>query len=176
VGARTVEKIVRLTETGPEGRVAIVWLVDSAGARIPTRSPVPGPAGAGRIFYQPGAALGRVPMSAAVRAVGAGGAYIPAFCDVVFMVEGNASMYLGLPAWPEEVIGEVVLAGREMGGARMHVTESGCGDTSWPTTQPRSSWARLYLSLPSDELPSAGAVGAVGAPPSPLVTGVVPSR
>ncbi len=27
----------------------------------------------------------------------AGGAYIPAFCDVVMMVEGNASMYLGSP-------------------------------------------------------------------------------
>ena len=25
----------------------------------------------------------------------AGGAYIPAFCDVVVMVDGNASMYLG---------------------------------------------------------------------------------
>ena len=28
----------------------------------------------------------------------AGGAYIPSFCDIVIMVEGNASMYLGSPA------------------------------------------------------------------------------
>jgi acetyl-CoA carboxylase carboxyltransferase component len=57
----------------------------------------------------------------------AGGAYIPSFCDVVFMVEGNASMYLGSPRMAEEVIGERVTL-EEMGGARMHATVSGCGD------------------------------------------------
>ena len=57
----------------------------------------------------------------------AGGAYIPAFCDVVIMVEGNASMYLGSPRMAEMVIGEKVTL-EEMGGARMHVSVSGCGD------------------------------------------------
>jgi acetyl-CoA carboxylase carboxyltransferase component len=57
----------------------------------------------------------------------AGGAYIPAFCDVVFMVEGNASMYLGSPRMAEMVVGEVTDL-EEMGGARMHATVSGCGD------------------------------------------------
>ena len=36
----------------------------------------------------------------------AGGAYIPRFCDIVIMVEGNASMYLGSPRMAEMVIGE----------------------------------------------------------------------
>jgi len=45
----------------------------------------------------------------------------------VIMVEGNASMYLGSPRMAEEVIGEHVTL-EEMGGARMHVTVSGCGD------------------------------------------------
>ena len=49
----------------------------------------------------------------------AGGAYIPAFCDVVIMREGNASMYLGSPRMAEMVIGEKVTL-EEMGGARMH--------------------------------------------------------
>jgi acetyl-CoA carboxylase carboxyltransferase component len=57
----------------------------------------------------------------------AGGAYIPSFCDVVFMVEKNASMYLGSPRMAEEVINEHVTL-EEMGGARMHATVSGCGD------------------------------------------------
>jgi acetyl-CoA carboxylase carboxyltransferase component len=57
----------------------------------------------------------------------AGGAYIPAFCDIVIMVEGNASMYLGSPRMAEMVIGEQTTL-EEMGGARMHATVSGCGD------------------------------------------------
>src|ERR1017187_3771092 len=57
----------------------------------------------------------------------AGGAYIPAFCDVVFMVEGNASMYLGSPRMAEMVIGEKTTL-EEMGGARMHCEVSGCAD------------------------------------------------
>ena len=57
----------------------------------------------------------------------AGGAYIPAFCDVVVMVEGNACMYLGSPRMAEMVIGEKVTL-EEMGGAKMHCSVSGCGD------------------------------------------------
>src|SRR5699024_1377308 len=57
----------------------------------------------------------------------AGGAYIPAFCDIVVMVEGNASMYLGSPRMAEMVIGEKVTL-EEMGGAKMHCSTSGCGD------------------------------------------------
>ena len=57
----------------------------------------------------------------------AGGAYIPSFCDIVIMVEGNASMYLGSPRMAEMVIGEITTL-EEMGGARMHATVSGCGD------------------------------------------------
>ena len=56
----------------------------------------------------------------------AGGAYIPAFCDVVVMRDGNASMYLGSPRMAEMVIGEKVTL-EEMGGARMHTSKSGCG-------------------------------------------------
>ena len=83
----------------------------------------------------------------------AGGAYIPAFCDVVFMVEGNASMYLGSPRMAEVVIGETVSL-EEMGGARMHATVSGCGDNLVPPTTRRSHRARRRLSylsyLPSN--------------------------
>ena len=64
----------------------------------------------------------------------AGGAYIPAFCDLVIMVDGNASMYLGSPRMAEMVIGEKVTL-EEMGGAKMHCSVSGCGDVLVKTEQ-----------------------------------------
>ena len=56
----------------------------------------------------------------------AGGAYIPAFCDVVAMVDGNASMYLGSDRMVEMVTGEKTTL-EAMGGARVHCAESGVG-------------------------------------------------
>ena len=75
----------------------------------------------------------------------AGGAYIPAFCDVVFMVEGNASMYLGSPRMAEMVIGQKTTL-EEMGGARMHCSVSGCGDLLAKTEPEAIAAARAYLS------------------------------
>lgn len=128
-GARTVEKIVRLTERALAEELPVVWLVDSAGARITDQVDLfPGRRGAGRIFYNQVRLSGRVPQVCCLFGPSAaGGAYIPSFCDVVFMVEGNASMYLGSPRMAEMVIGEVASL-EEMGGARMHATVSGCGD------------------------------------------------
>ncbi len=74
----------------------------------------------------------------------AGGAYIPAFCDVVFMVEGNASMYLGSPRMTEMVIGQKTTL-EEMGGARMHCSVSGCGDRLVETEPEAIEAARAYL-------------------------------
>ena len=128
-GARTVEKIVRLTETALRHELPVFWLVDSAGARITDQVQLfPGRRGAGRIFYNQVRLSGKVPQICCLFGPSAaGGAYIPSFCDVVFMVEGNASMYLGSPRMAEVVINEQTTL-EEMGGARMHVTVSGCGD------------------------------------------------
>ncbi|HEX6423443.1 MAG TPA: acyl-CoA carboxylase subunit beta [Acidimicrobiales bacterium] len=128
-GARTVEKIVRLTEHALRHELPVFWLVDSAGARITDQVDLfPGRRGAGRIFYNQVRLSGRVPQVCCLFGPSAaGGAYIPSFCDIVFMVEGNASMYLGSPRMAEMVIGEVTSL-EEMGGARMHATVSGCGD------------------------------------------------
>ena len=128
-GARTVEKIVRLTEHALRHELPVFWLVDSAGARITDQVDLfPGRRGAGRIFSNQIKLSGKVPQICCLFGPSAaGGAYIPAFCDVVFMVEGNASMYLGSPRMAEEVIGERVSL-EEMGGARMHATTSGSAD------------------------------------------------
>ena len=128
-GARTVEKIVRATEHALRHELPLIWLVDSAGARITDQVELfPGRRGAGRIFYNQVKLSGKVPQICCLFGPSAaGGAYIPAFCDLVIMVEGNASMYLGSPRMAEMVIGEHATL-EEMGGARMHATVSGCGD------------------------------------------------
>ena len=86
----------------------------------------------------------------------AGGAYIPAFCDLVIMREGNASMYLGSPRMAEMVIGEQVTL-EEMGGARMHTGVSGCGHQLVKSDEEGIDVARRYLSYLPVELGAAAA-------------------
>ena len=128
-GKRTVEKIVRIQETAGRLRIPLVYLVDSAGARITDQLEMfPGRRHAGRIFRNQVRLSGSVPQLCLLFGPSAaGGAYIPAFCDAVFMVDGNASMYLGSPRMAEMVIGEKTTL-EEMGGARMHCEVSGCAD------------------------------------------------
>ena len=127
-GPKTVEKILRVQERALSLQVPIVYLVDSAGARITDQVQMfPGRRGAGRIFHNEVRLSGQVPQVCLLFGPSAaGGAYIPAFCDVVIMREGNASMYLGSPRMAEMVIGEKVTL-EEMGGAKMHTGVSGCG-------------------------------------------------
>jgi methylmalonyl-CoA decarboxylase subunit alpha len=150
-GARTVEKIIRATERALDDELPIFWLVDSAGARITDQVELfPGRRGAGRIFYNQVRLSGKVPQVCCLFGPSAaGGAYIPSFCDVVIMVEGNASMYLGSPRMAEMVIGEVTTL-EEMGGARMHCTVSGCGDLLAADDTEALELARTFFSyLPS---------------------------
>lgn len=128
-GWRTVEKIIRIQEIAMDMQVPMLYLVDSAGARITDQVEMfPGRRGAGRIFYNQVKMSGMVPQICLLFGPSAaGGAYIPAFCDVVFMVDKNASMYLGSPRMAQMVISEIVTL-EEMGGARMHCSVSGCGD------------------------------------------------
>jgi acetyl-CoA carboxylase carboxyltransferase component len=151
-GARTVEKIVRLTEHALRHELPVVYLVDSAGARITDQVELfPGRRGAGRIFANEVRLSGKVPQVCCLFGPSAaGGAYIPAFCDAVFMVEANASMYLGSPRMAEVVIGEKVSL-EEMGGARMHATVSGCGDNLCASDEEAIAAARRFLSyLPTN--------------------------
>ncbi|MCL2769911.1 MAG: acyl-CoA carboxylase subunit beta, partial [Solirubrobacterales bacterium] len=134
----------------------IVYLVDSAGARITEQVRMfPGRRGAGRIFFNQVRLSGVVPQVCVLFGPSAaGGAYIPAFCDLVIMREGNASMYLGSPRMAQMVIGEQVSL-EEMGGARMHTGVSGCGHQLVSSDEEGIEWARRYLAhFPSNwELP-----------------------
>ena len=146
-GPKTVEKILRIQERALALEVPMIYLVDSAGARITDQVRMfPGRRGAGRIFYNEVQLSGRVPQVCLLFGPSAaGGAYIPAFCDVVIMREGNASMYLGSPRMAEMVIGEKVTL-EEMGGAKMHTGVSGCGHFLAKTDEDAIDVARRYLS------------------------------
>jgi acetyl-CoA carboxylase carboxyltransferase component len=146
-GARTVEKIIRVTERALAEELPIFWLIDSAGARITDQVALfPGRRGAGRIFRNQVALSGKVPQICCLFGPSAaGGAYIPAFCDIVIMVEGNASMYLGSPRMAEMVVGEKVTL-EEMGGARMHATISGCGDNLATDDEDAIEQAKIFFS------------------------------
>ncbi|TMB90712.1 MAG: acyl-CoA carboxylase subunit beta, partial [Chloroflexi bacterium] len=146
-GAHTVEKIIRIQETAERLQIPLVYLVDSAGARITDQVGMfPGRRHAGRIFHMQVRLSGQVPQVCVLFGPSAaGGAYIPAFCDLVIMVEGNASMYLGSPRMAEVVVGEKVTL-EEMGGARMHCTVSGCGDVLVHDDAEGIAAARRYLS------------------------------
>ena len=144
---RTVEKIIRIQERALSLRAPLVYLVDSAGARINEQVQMfPGRRHAGRIFFNQVRLSGVVPQVCVLFGPSAaGGAYIPAFCDIVIMRDGNASMYLGSPRMAEMVIGEKVSL-EEMGGARMHTSKSGVGHMLVKTDEEGVDAARRYLS------------------------------
>jgi len=172
----TVEKMLRLQERVASIRCPLIYLIDSAGARINEQVKMfPGRRGAGRIFHNQVRLSGVVPQVCVLFGPSAaGGAYIPAFCDIVIMRDGNASMYLGSPRMAEMVIGEKVTL-EEMGGARMHTSKSGCGHALVATDEEGIAFARRYLGyMPTNYLdapPGAPAVAPASATP---LTDLVP--
>jgi acetyl-CoA carboxylase carboxyltransferase component len=167
-GPKTVEKILRIQERALALAVPMVYLVDSAGARITEQVQMfPGRRGAGRIFHNEVQLSGVVPQVCVLFGPSAaGGAYIPAFCDIVIMRDGNASMYLGSPRMAEMVIGEQVTL-EEMGGARMHTGVSGCGHQLVKSDEEGIETARRYLSY----LPGNWEQEPPPAPPAPPADG-----
>jgi 3-methylcrotonyl-CoA carboxylase beta subunit len=124
----TIKKILRAQEVAMRQRIPIVYLVDSAGVNLPYQGGVfPGQYGAARIFYYNSIMRRylRVPQIAAVMGPCiAGGAYLPALSDVIFMVEGTSFMGLGGPNLVKGATGQTVDA-ETLGGATTHTAVSG---------------------------------------------------
>ncbi|MBX3145618.1 MAG: acyl-CoA carboxylase subunit beta [Gemmatimonadales bacterium] len=123
----TIGKILRAQEIAMRQRIPIIYLVDSAGVNLPYQGGVfPGQYGAARIFYY-NSIMRRylhVPQIAAVMgSCVAGGAYLPALSDVIFMVDGTSFMGLGGPNLVKGATGQVV-DGELLGGARTHTEVS----------------------------------------------------
>jgi acetyl-CoA carboxylase carboxyltransferase component len=124
----TIPKMLRAQEIAMRQRIPIVYLVDSAGVNLPYQGGVfPGQYGAARLFYY-NVIMRRylkVPQLAAVLgSCVAGGAYLPALSDVIFMVEGSSFMGLGGPNLVAGATGQKVDA-ESLGGAKLHTAISG---------------------------------------------------
>jgi len=162
-GEKTVLKIVRIQEKAARLRVPMLYLVDAAGGRISEQIKIfPGRFHAGRIFYNEVQLSGVVPQICILFGPSpAGSAYLPALTDLVIMVDGKASLYVGSPRMVEMAIGEKTTL-EELGGARMHCTVSGCGDVLATSDEEAIELAKRYLSyMPgSYREPPARAAGA----------------
>ena len=120
-------KVTRLRELALTKRIPLIWLLDSAGARI---QEAVGSlfAGSGHLFREEVVMSGVIPQVAALMGpCAAGTAYIPGLADFVPMVKGRGSMALAGPHLVRAAVGEDVTQ-EELGGSRVHCRKSGVGD------------------------------------------------
>src|SRR3954451_18662404 len=142
-------KVARLRELALTKRMPMVWLLDSAGARI---QEAVGSlfAGSGHLFREEVVASGVIPQVAALMGpCAAGTAYIPGLADFVPMVSGRGSMALAGPHLVRAAVGEDVTQ-EELGGSRVHCRKSGVGDLEVADDEACITAIKDYLSfLPS---------------------------
>lgn len=170
-GVKTIEKIQRIQQCALDYRIPIVYLVDSGGARIDEQYEMfAGRTHSGRIFWLMAKLNGVVPQVCVNFGPSpAGAAYLPAFCDLVVMIEGMTAVYLGSPRQAQAAIGEDV-DHDALGGAKMHCTVSGLGDVLVEDEEQALDAVRSYLAL----LPSHCEEPPPDAPPRPPAAGTKP--
>jgi acetyl-CoA carboxylase carboxyltransferase component len=138
-------KVTRLRELAVSKRIPMIWLLDSAGARI---QEAVGSlfAGSGHLFREEVVMSGVIPQVAALMGpCAAGTAYIPGLADFVPMVRGRGSMALAGPHLVRAAIGEDVTQ-EELGGSRVHCRRSGVGDLEVPDDPACIQAIKDYLS------------------------------
>ena len=142
-------KAARVRELALRYRKPIVWLLDSAGARIQEAAGSTF-AGTGYLFADQVVMSGVVPQVAAMLGpCSAGTAYIPGLADFVPMVKETSSMSLGGARLVKAATGEDV-TDHDMGGSQVHCYESGVGDNEVADDREWIELVRKFLSyLPS---------------------------
>src|SRR3989454_4297211 len=157
IGPVGERKVARLRELALRERIPMIWLVDSAGARLsadPEEAAwITSFADTGYLFREQVVMSGVVPQVAAMMGPGAAGtAYIPGLADFVPMVKGVSSMALAGPHLVKAAVGEDVTE-QEMGGSQVHCKISGVGDLEVADDQECITAIRTYLSFfPSSNL------------------------
>jgi acetyl-CoA carboxylase carboxyltransferase component len=164
-------KASRVRDLALRYRKPIVWLLDSAGARIQEAAGSTF-AGSGFLFYDQVTMSGVIPQVAAMLGpCAAGTAYIPGLSDFVPMVQATSSMSLGGARLVKAATGEDV-TDHEMGGSHVHCYVSGVGDNEVADDRECLDQVRRFLSyLPSNnqEQPP---FAENGDPPDRLVEGL----
>ncbi len=152
IGEIGERKVTRLRDLALKNRIPIVWLVDSAGARLDASAGIDprrlaGFADTGYLFREQVTLSGVVPQVAAMVGPGAAGtAYIPALADFVPMVKGNSSIAIGGPYLVESTVGEKV-SEEELGGSKIHNEISGVADQEYADDATCLKAIREYLSF-----------------------------
>src|SRR5579872_4539492 len=143
-------KAARVRELALRYRKPLVWLLDSAGARIQEAAGSTF-AGTGYLFADQVVMSGVIPQVAAMLGpCAAGTAYIPGLADFVPMVKGTSSMSLGGARLVKAATGEKT-TDLEMGGSQVHCYVSGVGDLEVEDDAQCLAAVREYLSfLPSN--------------------------
>ena len=127
IGENTERKCARLRQFAIDRRLPLVWLLDSAGARVQEAATAMF-AGSGQMFFDQVQMSGVIPQVAAMMGpCAAGTAYIPGLADFVPMTKGTSSMSLAGPPLVKAATGADVTA-EELGGSKLHTRESGVGD------------------------------------------------
>jgi acetyl-CoA carboxylase carboxyltransferase component len=138
-------KVGRLRELALQKRMPLIWLLDSAGARIQEAAGSMF-AGSGHLFREEVQMSGVVPLVAAMLGpCAAGTAYIPGLSDFVPMVVGQGAMALAGPHLTKAVTGEDISM-EELGGAKVHCRKSGVGDLEVADDRECIEAVRNYLS------------------------------
>ncbi|HEU0129592.1 MAG TPA: acyl-CoA carboxylase subunit beta [Mycobacteriales bacterium] len=149
IGLHGERKAARARDLATKHGMPIVYLLDSAGARV-TETVGAAFAGAGDLFRELTTMSGAVPQVAAMMGpCSAGTAYIPALCDFVPMVKGTSSMALAGVHLVRAATGEEVTE-EEMGGSAVHNKVSGVADREAADDRDCLAMVRDYLSyMPS---------------------------
>src|SRR5262249_354271 len=152
---RTPEKIQRAQTMALRLRIPTIYLVDCSGLFLPEQSKsFPGAIGAGHIFKMNSLLSAHgVPQIAGVFGdCIAGGGYMPIISDRVYMTE-NAYMVIAGAALIKGAKSEHITS-LDIGGADVHVHESGCPHTPLPHARTLIDCIRRDVSnLPSSAVP-----------------------
>jgi acetyl-CoA carboxylase carboxyltransferase component len=145
-GLQTFLKITRFQELALQLKIPLIYLVDSAGARIDEQKLCfLGRRAWGNIFYNQVKLSGAIPQLCVLFGPSpAGAAYVPALCETVIMVDKQATAYLGSPRMAQMAIGEDI-SEEDLGGARMHCAVSGLGDILVKSDQEAIEVTKRYL-------------------------------
>ncbi|MCB1013666.1 MAG: acyl-CoA carboxylase subunit beta [Acidimicrobiales bacterium] len=146
MGAVNEHKTARMRELALRQRIPVVWLLDSAGARIQSTSGSTF-AGVGQLFREQVTLSGVVPQVGAMLGhCAAGTAYIPALADFIPMVKGISSMALAGRHLVKAATGEDVTE-EDMGGSTVHTKVSGVADLEVDSDDDCLDAIRTYLSF-----------------------------
>jgi acetyl-CoA carboxylase carboxyltransferase component len=149
-GAADLERLLGAIERAGRDGTPIVYLYDTFTVGSDLDRVFAGARGVGGVYAAQTRLFGRVPQVGVVLGrMFRPAAFLPALCDVLFMVDGRGVVNVGDVDAVREFTGEVVDT-ESLGGARMHCSVSGLGDVLCAGEDDALAGARRYLAFMPD--------------------------